>query len=31
VVLAGLTQLAWNELAKLYRAGARRYFEVATL
>jgi hypothetical protein len=31
VVLAGLTQLAWNELTKLYRAGARRYFEVATL
>jgi hypothetical protein len=31
LVLAGLTQLAWNELTKLYRRGARRYFEVATL
>jgi hypothetical protein len=31
VVLAGLTQLAWNELTKLYRAGARSSFEVATL
>jgi hypothetical protein len=31
VVLAGLTQLAWNELTKLYRAGARGSFEVATL
>jgi hypothetical protein len=31
VVLAGLTQLAWNELTKLYRHGARGSFEVATL
>jgi polysaccharide biosynthesis protein PslG len=31
VVLAGLTQLAWNELTKLYRAGARSSFEVATI
>jgi hypothetical protein len=32
VVLAGLTQKAWDELAKLYRKGhIRRYFEVAAL
>jgi hypothetical protein len=31
VVLAGLTQLAWDELAALYRRGIRRHFEVATL
>jgi hypothetical protein len=31
LVLAGLTQLAWNELTRLYRRGARRYFEVATI
>jgi polysaccharide biosynthesis protein PslG len=31
VVLAGLTQLAWDQLAILYRRGVRRYFDVATL
>jgi hypothetical protein len=31
VVLGGLTQLAWNELTRLYRAGARRYFDAATI
>lgn len=31
VVLAGLTQLAWNEIAALYRNGIRRHFEVAAL
>jgi hypothetical protein len=31
VVLAGLTQSAWDQLAILYRHGLRRYFDVATI
>jgi polysaccharide biosynthesis protein PslG len=31
VVLAGLTQRAWDELSLLYRRGLRRYFDVAAI
>jgi hypothetical protein len=31
LVLAGLTQLAWNEITRLYHRGAGRYFEVGAL
>lgn len=31
VVLAGLTNMSWRELARLYRAGARRYFDVGAI
>jgi len=31
VVLAGMTNRAWNRLAWLYRSGARRYFDVAAI
>jgi hypothetical protein len=31
VVLAGLTNVSWRELARLYSAGARPYFDVATV
>lgn len=31
VVLAGLTNMSWRELARLYDAGARRYFDVGAV
>jgi len=31
VVLAGLTGESWKELPKIYRAGGRRYFDIAAL
>jgi polysaccharide biosynthesis protein PslG len=31
VVLAGLSNFSWRELAQLYRAGARPYFDVAAV
>jgi hypothetical protein len=31
VVLAGLTNVSWRELARLYRAGAGRFFDVAAV
>jgi hypothetical protein len=31
LVLAGLTNDSWNALARIYRAGGRRYFDVAAL